>query len=219
MNKDIQLDEIFNNDEKRYAGIDLWYYAKKIFYAPNVRNPYHNFNHMMHVTYQVYDALVSMDVKNKDAFRYVLIASLFHDYGHTGDGSLPDSVNIRIAVNAIKRHIHPSDKKYLREIIHLIKSTEWHSDIGHAFASEDLFVNIIRDADMSQTFSSVWIQPVIFGLGYEKNISRGTMLRSQVSFLQKLKFNTVWGVKKFTPILQERIKQVNMLSGKILIQK
>lgn len=214
--KSISLIQIFNNDHKLYAGIDLWHYAKKLFFAKNVKLGYHNFRHMMHVTYQVYDACVFMKVNTVTA-RYLLIAAMFHDYGHSGNRKKSDSWNIEKAVRAIKRHIHEDDKKYLKEIIRLIRSTEWFGEAGHNILEQDMLIDILRDADTSQTFDHAWIQQVIFGLGTELGKSPREMLESQLTFLQtKVKFYSDWGKSKFGPILKERISEVQIWQQKVL---
>lgn len=216
MKQNITLIQIFNNDEKLYAGDDLWYYAKKLFFAKNVKLGYHNFRHMMHVTYQVYDAIKYMKI-NPVAARYLLIAAMFHDYGHSGDGKRSDSWNIEKAIRAIKKHIHEDDKKYLKEIIRLIRSTEWFGEAGHNILEQDMFIDILRDADTSQTFDTSWMQQIIFGLGTELGKSPRKMLEAQLPFLQeRVKFYSDWGKAKFGPILKERICEVKIWQQKVL---
>ena len=216
MKENITLIQIFNNDEKLYAGDDLWYYAKKLFFAKNAKLGYHNFRHMIHVMYQVYDGIKCSNI-NPVAARYLLIAAMVHDYGHSGNKNKSDDFNIRRAVRGIKRHIHPDDKKDLKEIIRLVQATEWFGEAGHNLFERDMFVDILRDADTSQTFDTSWMQQVIFGLGTELGKSPREMLEAQIPFLEKrVKFYSPWGIKKFTPILKERIEEVKIWKEKVL---
>lgn len=216
MNENITLIQIFNNDEKLYAGKDLWHYAKKLFFAKNTKLGYHNFRHMMHVMYQVYDAIKYMKI-NPIAARYLLIAAMFHDYGHSGNQNASDSFNINKAVNAIKIHIDDLDRKHLKEIIRLIHATEWHGEAGHNLFERDMFIDILRDADTSQSFDTSWIQQVIFGLGTELGKSPREMLQAQLPFLEKrIKFYSLWGKAKFEPILKQRIEEVKIWQKKLL---
>lgn len=211
----ISLIDIIINKEKVYDG-DLRYYAKKLFFAKNVKNGYHNFRHMMHVVYQVYDGIKYMNV-NTTAARILLIAAIFHDYGHSGDGTKSDSFNIQRAIKGAKRHIHPSDKIHLALIIDLIRATEWHGEVGHNILEDNMLIAILRDADMSQTFDNAWMQQVIFGLGTEKKLSPREMLQAQLPFLQtKVKFSSPWGKQKFTPILKQRIEEIKIWNNIVL---
>jgi hypothetical protein len=211
-----ELMMIINNDEKLYSGTDLWYYAKKLFFAKNAKLGYHNFRHMMHVTYQVYDAIKVTKI-NATGARILLLAAMFHDYGHSGDGTQSDSINIARSVERVKIHIDPNDEKYLTEIIRLIRATEWHGEAGHSIFEQDMFIDILRDADSSQTFDTSWIQQVIFGLGTELGKSPREMLESQLPFLEnKVKFYSAWGKEKFEPILKQRIEEVKIWQEKIL---
>lgn len=219
MKQNITLIQIFNNDEKLYAGKDLWHYAKKLFFAKNVKLGYHNFRHMMHMTYQVYDAIKYMKI-NPVAARYLLIAAMFHDYGHSGNRNKSDDFNIRKAVRGVKRHIdktNPTDKKNLKEIIRLIQATEWFGEAGHNLFERDMFIDILRDADSCQTLDTSWMQQVIFGLGTELGKSPREMLEAQLPFLQeRIKFYSPWGKAKFEPILKQRIEEVKVWKEKVL---
>ena len=56
---------------------------------------------------------------------------------------------------------------------------------------------ILRDADMGQSFAMAWIQQVIFGLAEEWGKQPIEILGMQAGFLGSLEFHTNWGKKMF----------------------
>ena len=212
-----ELIKIFNNEEKMYEGGDLWYYAKKLFFARNVKNGFHGHAHMMHVICEVYDAIKVIKIGQYYA-RALMIAAMFHDYGHTGDGTQPDSINIQKAIKGIKRHIHPADKKYIKDILILIRSTEWMGSSVNTLFEKHFVIDILRDADMSFMFTYDWMQYIIFGLSTEKNVSPREILQMQRSFLENhVKFYSSWGKEKFGSRIPARIEEMKLLEEKFLV--
>jgi hypothetical protein len=61
----------------------------------------------------------------------------------------------------------------------------------------DLLGKIIRDADLAQALTPVWIQQVVIGLAREAGVSPLAMLKAQSSFLTSLRFNTLWAQQVF----------------------
>lgn len=198
---------IILNHEGLYGG-DLKYYYKKVFYAPNTGHPYHNFRHMMHMMCQTYLGAKYMGYPSvgKDRFRALLIAAMFHDYGHSGKMG-NDSEEIKRAQSAAEQFILKEDKILLPEIVGLIGATEFpHADCDPTTAAK-----ILRDADMSQGLSDVWQQQILFGLSLEKGTSPIECLKEQKTFLSSLSFYTHWGKRKFGKLIPERIAEVETL--------
>jgi hypothetical protein len=199
------VSDIMNNEENLYTG-NLCYYFKKIFESPNASNPYHNFRHMIHVACITYEGAKEMeypDLTNGNRFRALLIAALFHDYGHSGKMG-NDAQEIEHALDGIRNCILEEDKELLPEIEHLIKATEFpHENYDLSEAAK-----IIRDADLSQTLSDTWMQQTIFGLAEEKGITPLECLQAQIGFLSGIKFNTEWAIEKFSPLILKKIKEV-----------
>lgn len=196
----MEILQIIKNSNNRYIG-DLIYYYKKIMKAPNAHAHYHNIRHMLHVLWESYDGGVHMGLSPKD-LRNLLISSLYHDFDHTGkknEGG--DRQNINRALVAIRRDILPEDKDNLPEIELMISSTEfpYSSDII------SLQSKILRDSDMSQTFSDVWIQSILFDLGKELEMSYESMLKMQIPFMKNQKFYTEWGINKFGHYKEKRL--------------
>lgn len=203
----MEIIQIIKNSNNRYDG-DLVHYYKKLMKASNVYTHYHNVRHMLHVLWEAYDGGVHMGLNRTD-LRILLIAAMYHDFDHSGKKNPGgDRENIDRAIEALRRDIlFPNDLQYIDKIESAIHMTEF----PYVEETDDIISLILRDADMSQTFSPVWIQSVLFGLGKELEMSYEEMLRMQIPFLQKQEFFTSWGKNKFEPLKSERISVVNQM--------
>jgi hypothetical protein len=211
--------DIINNEHRRYDG-DLKWYFKKIMESPNANMSYHNVRHTLHVLWEAYDGGIQYNIGSR-YLRVLLIAALYHDYDHTGkinEGG--DLVNIERAVNGFKQHSNldnnpykKTDKVSLEEIEILIRCTEYpYRKISTGIITDSRIIDIIRDADMSQTFSPVWMQSILYGLGTELGKNYKEMLEMQIPFLENLDFKTSWAKLKFGNKIPERIHYIkNML--------
>jgi hypothetical protein len=129
----------------------------------------------------------------------LLIAALFHDFDHPGHphpgADDPDGINIGRAIAALRRHLAPEDRPFLPVIEALIEATHY----PHVVAGEqlDLSGQIIRDADLAQALSPVWIQQIVIGLAREQRVSPLDVLKMQPAFLAALSFNTEWAHERF----------------------
>lgn len=203
----MEIIQIIRNSNGRYDG-DLVYYYKKLMKASNVYTHYHNVRHMLHVLWESYDGGVHMGLNNVD-MRILLIAAMYHDFDHTGKkNERGDIENIERAIAAIRRDILPEDLKYLFRIEYAIGMTEF----PYTTQTGDMISLILRDADMSQTFSPVWIQSILFGLGKELEMSYEEMLKMQIPFLQNQKFFTTWGQNKFEPLKAQKIAIITQMN-------
>lgn len=196
------LDQLILNHDNLYEGNLVRYFQIVFHNAKNVNHPYHNFRHMMHVTWLCHDACkyYKKELSKRD-MRNLLVASVFHDFDHRGTIG-EDLENIKLAVQALNKYILPEDVPYLNEMTTIIKSTEY--PYKEASASLALCCQIIRDADLSQSLSPAWLQQVIFGLAVEWKKSPMEVLKLQTNFHRSLKFNTDWA-KKTWP--QEEIEK------------
>jgi hypothetical protein len=131
--------------------------------------------------------------------RILLIAALFHDFDHTGrpypGENDPDGINIEIAIAGLRRYLAPEDNPLKPKIEALIDATHFPYKIDSE--KLDLLGNIIRDADLAQALSPVWIQQVVIGLARESGVKPLAMLEAQSSFLATLRFNTRWAQQLF----------------------
>ena len=104
----------------------------------------------------------------------------------------------------------------------LIKATHY----PYAVAGEqlDLSGQIIRDADLAQSLSTVWIQQVIIGLARERRVSPLEVLKTQPAFLAALSFNTEWARERFPARLvaakiAEAERLLALLAGGVAISR
>jgi hypothetical protein len=198
--------QIITNKDNKYPG-NLEHYFRVIWQATNVMLPYHNIRHMLHVMWNTYNAAMFYGIDGIK-LRNMLIAALFHDFGHTGNLS-DDSVNIEIAITGLDNNILSEDIEYRNEIISYIKATGV-PPIEIENTEENLPKLILRDADLSYTLENVWIQPVNFGLNIEMGISTENILKFQETFLTKiLVLSTNWAKEKYSQKIKDRIEESN----------
>lgn len=204
---------IILNDHRLYVG-DLKHYFKIVVTkARNLTKPYHNFRHMFYVVCTCFEAcqyyLVKTEGHSRIKVRNLLIAGMFHDFDHSGVVG-HDDLEIERALRGLKKHILPEDLAEYEAIAVLIRATEYPYKT-HA-KELSLEGQILRDADLSQALSEVWMQQILFGLSQEMNLTPLEMLRTQESFLANLKFNTVWAKERFNPeVVQSKIAEVRGL--------
>ena len=194
------IPEIIGNDRGLYEGDLAGYFRALIFHATNLVRPYHNLRHMLHVTWLCYQAAeFYRDRMTTRQIRNLLIAALFHDFDHPGHPHPgvddPDGINIRRAIVALRRHIALEDRPFLPTIGALIEATHY----PYVVAGEplDLSAQIIRDADLAQALSPIWIQQVVIGLAREQRVNPLDILKKQPAFLTALSFNTEWARERF----------------------
>jgi 3'5'-cyclic nucleotide phosphodiesterase family protein len=194
------LPKIIRNEENLYEGNLIYYFQVLFFKANNLYNPYHNFRHMTHVLWLCYKACQYYSHKLPPRqMRTLLVAALFHDFDHTGrphrGDEDPDGINIEIAISGLRRFLAPDDQALLPEIEALIEATHFPYKVDSQ--KLDLLGKIIRDADLAQALSPVWIQQVVIGLARESGVSPLAMLKAQSSFLTSLRFKTPWAQQLF----------------------
>ncbi len=194
--------EIISNTEGLYLG-DLIHYFRVAFFAPNCNNPYHNFRHTSHVLVFAYEGGCYENLSKTD-LRALLIAALFHDYGHSGVMG-NDPAQIKVALEGLHKNILPQDVDSLSKIESFIKATMWPHDESVSMLPG---ARILRDADMAQSVSDVWIQQNIFGLAQEFGITPLQQLKNQKSFLLNLKLYSMWGESYIFPKVKERLTEV-----------
>jgi hypothetical protein len=200
------IPKIIANDARLYEG-DLVPYFRAIFFnATNLKNPYHNFRHMLHVTWLCHQACeYYRDELAPRQMRELLIAALFHDFDHPGHPhpgeADPDRINIEIAIRGLRRYVAPSDRPSLPRVEALIRATHFpYQTSGNEL---DLTGKIIRDADLAQALNPVWVQQVVIGLAREWRSKPLDVLKMQPSFFGRLRFNTSWALELFSRELVE----------------
>lgn len=194
------LPKIIGNEERLYDWNLTYYFRILFFKSTNLRNPYHNFRHMLHVLWLCHTACrYYQNELTPRRMRNLLIAALFHDFDHPGHPHPgeddPDRINIPIAIAGLRQYILPADRPFLPEIEALIEATHYPYKIGSD--KLDLLGRIIRDADLAQALTPVWIQQVVIGLAQEWGMQPLEVLRGQASFLAGLSFHTCWARQLF----------------------
>ena len=201
---------MIRNDEKVYLGDLRKYFSIVFINAQNLHNPYHNFRHMLHVTWLCYLACkYYADKLSPREMRNLLIAALFHDFDHSGMMG-NDDLDIIRAIRGMRKYLLPEDRPFADEIAEVMQATEF----PHKTPSEKLplLQQIIRDADMAQSMSNAWIQHVIFGLALEWNKKPIDVLKAELPFHEMLKFYTDWGKSMFPQtVIDRKTKEVTDL--------
>jgi hypothetical protein len=183
---------IANRDDV-YAGANLAHYFTVVMNAPNIHHGYHGLRHMLYVTWVCYQACKfyqRLGLMSKREARNLLIAALFHDYGHCGKAG-DDAVNIEMALDGLREHVQDFDRDHLVTISTIIAATQFpHADLG---GTPSLGEQIIRDADLSQAFGTAWIGDIVAGFGSELGKTPVEMLEQQLKFLEGVKFHSNFG--------------------------
>ena len=79
------LPEIIGNEENLYEGNLILYFRILFYNSNNLKNPYHNFRHTLHVLWLCQKACRYYQKKlTPRQMRNLLIAALFHDFDHPG---------------------------------------------------------------------------------------------------------------------------------------
>lgn len=170
--------------------------------------PYHGIDHLFCVFEMMHNIIDnnSYDIDNK---KELYLASLFHDYAHSG-GSLTDKENI---INALDGLIlfHKAHHDFNLEIaIDLIKATEFPYNIKE----EDLsfLQKLMRDADLCYLFSNLSIVKLYNGLRNEFKSGYNTFLTNQFNFLNSVKFYNEY----YNKLWQNEIKEIRLKELELL---
>lgn len=181
-------------------------YFKALFYSRGAANPYHNIRHTLDVMIRCDAALNYYELFSRE----LMIASLFHDFDHTGRAG-NDDLNIELAVRGMRKHAAGFETdNSLNQIESIIRSTEYGPG-GHLKENNCQYCRILQDADLAQAFSPAWIRIVLFGLSEELNITPVQMANLQIDFLSKLEFKTTWAELNFDSLIPEKIQETKDL--------
>jgi len=208
--------EVIRNDAKLYEG-DLAHYLRVLFFkSQNIRHPYHNLRHMLHVAWLCHQAIgfywgTPSKLTLRGA-RNLLVAALFHDFDHSGQFG-NDDLNIERAVRGFRKHVAPEDVPHADRIVRIIRASEFpHRETSPEDAAEDLAIDILRDADVSQALSVAWLQQVVVGLAAEWGKSPLEVLQAQKGFHNDLHFRTGWATATFPQrIVEAKIREAEDL--------
>lgn len=173
---------------------------------------YHNFYHSLCVMKNCYEIYNSFEIKHEKYTRLLCIASLFHDFNHSG-GKLKDNENIQIAIESFILVSQESEEDN-KIIIDTIRATEY----PYVIENDDLSLlqEIIRDADLLQICEDNWLQQIILGLTNELNLSLETLLSGEKIFLlNNMNFHNKYAEEKWKKIKENRFNDIDYLTNLI----
>ncbi len=185
-------------------------------------NPYHNNRHTISVARRCYELSTSQQI-NDSYEKCIIIASLFHDFNHVGNKSVPDSKNIEVAVNEFLEFSKSVrlDEYSIYIITIFIQSTEFpHKEIPKIqYEDIDLditsLVNIIRDADLSQLLLEDWVEMCVYGLAKEWDISIKEQIKNQYDFFINLKYHSNVLQDIFNSQLPDKLKTLELMEKNV----
>lgn len=204
------LPRIIRNDERVYEGTLVSYFKAVFNGAQNLHHPYHNFRHTFHVVWLCYQACIfHLQDLTPRQMRNLLVAAMFHDFDHPGMMG-NDDLNIQRAIRGLRQYVEPEDVDHLEDIERIIWATQFPYTTESITLS--LSEQIIRDADMGQSFAMAWLQQVILGLAKEWQKKPIDILKAQPAFLQNVQFCTPWGQKMFPrEEVEAKVREANEL--------
>lgn len=162
---------------------------------PAAHAPYHGYQHLLTVALNCKEAAEYHEL-DRATTRALIIAALFHDYGHLLQQTVQDARNIEAAVTGAMRFlpeiITSISETEMTLVLSLIQSTEFpHKE------AETLAGQIIQDADMMQTLEPDGDR-FLDGLGAERG--RRITVEQNEAFLDTYPGNTEWGRAKLHPL-------------------
>ena len=177
---------------------------------PSQALPYHNFNHSLYVAYYTYTAYHYE--RNARPPKELIIAALFHDFGHSG-GLCTDDKNIEIAVEGFYRYYYWQRERYKlitrsasKTVEALIRATEYpHKE------TPDLnsYIKCLRDADMMQNCNDTLLGNFV---GIKHEMFRGMpypeYTEKTLEFLRGIRYETEYGKNVGVPLLVRAIEQM-----------
>lgn len=157
-------------------------------------NNYHNLKHLLFVADTSMVIAGTENISTRQSIN-VCLASLFHDYNHSGNGKVPDYVNIENAIlgfdTFLSQSTHRMGNGNRNEVIDLIASTEFPRE----HSPRHVMDMIIMDADMLQCYDNDWFVYSVAGLAKERGESLSEAIEMQKKFLSTVSFYTRHGKK------------------------
>ncbi len=175
--------------------------------------PYHGIDHLFEVMRFAFitfenDPLCKESNINK---LELLIAALFHDYGHSG-GKTTDDINIGNAINGVSLFHSANPEFDLNEVINLIKATEYPYTVPESELT--LSSKVLRDSDMCYLFYDVSMVKLYSGLRTEFGTNYSTFLTNQVAFINGMTFYTERNSKQWINVYKTlRLKELSYLTN------
>lgn len=162
---------------------------KYVFANNKAKHPYHNTAHCVQVYNNVVEICQTLPELSKKEVELLSIAALFHDFNHSG-GKLTDDKNVEIALKEFKKYAVSKD--FLEVDISFVQRVIEATQYPYVDIKQDIFTDIIRDADMLGSLSAGWMQ-VMFNLADEFKKSVEEFVPMQIKFHENMKLNTKFG--------------------------
>lgn len=175
-------------------------------------SPYHNLNHSLCVMHNCY-RLAKSENLNEDETKELIIASIYHDFGHSL-GKDVDAVNIERAKKYYLLYSRDS-QSVKHKVCMLIETTQYPYIVTENLSLQQ---KIIRDADSMQLFEDNYLQQTIVGfLMGELNMNLKTAILNQIKFMNTLVFHTDLAKKIAAEKLPARMEMMNYIKKLINI--
>jgi len=154
--------------------------------------PYHNFNHSLYVMHYANKAY--RDAECCPPPKELLVAALFHDFGHGGGVFVNDRRNIELAVDGFvtfNTECKLFGNQSAQCVRHLIRATEYPHKPLNEF---NIRVAALRDADMMQNCNETLLANYV-GIKSEmfRHLSYAEYTQKTIEFLQGIKYETSYG--------------------------
>lgn len=125
-------------------GEDWEYYVNQLLNNKNYNTLYHNTEHCLKVANKAIDIIVrDEEAVEVPSAKKIILAAMFHDYGHLNDRKYHDSENLKVAKGFFKQ-ISKESEDDTNEILTIMDATQYpYLELDLSFGQK-----IIRDADM-----------------------------------------------------------------------
>ncbi len=175
-------------------------------------SPYHNINHTLCVMNNCH-LLAKDENLNKDEITELLIASIYHDFGHSL-GKDVDAVNIERAKKYYLLYSRDSQSTK-HKVCMLIETTQYPYIVTENLSLQQ---KIIRDADSMQFLEENYLQQTIFGfLMSELTMNLKSAIIAQLKFMSTLTFHTDLAKKIASEKMPVRYEMMNYIKKLINI--
>ena len=187
---------------------------------PSQALPYHNFNHSLWVTHHA-DLAYRYEMRCRPP-KELIVAALFHDFGHSGGFFANDADNIKAAIGGVHDYLMQHRIADNTIVEHLITGTcfphntandehvaTYYGTTGKDSAEYLQMQRALRDADMMQNCNDTMLGNFI-GIKQEmfRNMKYPEYMEKTLAFLKGIKYETKYGMDIGQPRLVYAIKQL-----------
>ena len=176
---------------------------------PGNEHPYHGIDHL----FTVFKYACDVSEYNKCENRLeLLVAALFHDYGHRGKLG-DDADNIAKSCAELTTFHSKFPDFDLIKACHIIECTQYPYVIEDSDLTKE--GEIIRDCDMSYMFEDLSIVKLYYGLRTEFNKTLPEFVETQGDFISNLKFYDDVLQMNWEHAKENRLAELQLIKEKI----